>query len=145
MATDTFNFYQDFTEQLGLETHKLDTDVIKACLTNTAPTASHATYSQIAGELSTANGYTAGGEDCQITWSESSGTAKAVGVNVVWTASGAVGPFQYVIFYNDSATNKNLIGWVDYGGSGVTMASGDTFTLDIDATGGIFTLSFTNP
>jgi hypothetical protein len=140
MATDTLNLYQDFAEQIGLETHQLNTDTIKACLTNTAPTATHATYSQIAGELSTGNGYTAGGEDCQNTWSESSGTAKLVCVNVVWTASGAVGPFQYVIFYNDTASNKNLIGWVDYG-SAVNLTSGDTFTLDIDATGGILTLA----
>lgn len=140
MATDTLNLYQDFAEQIGLETHQLNTDTIKACLTNTAPTATHATYSQIAGELSTGNGYTVGGEDCQNTWSESSGTAKLVCVNVVWTASGAVGPFQYVIFYNDTASNKNLIGWVDYG-SAVNLTSGDTFTLDIDATGGILTLA----
>jgi hypothetical protein len=140
MATDTLNLYQDFAEQIGLETHQLNTDTIKACLTNTAPTATHATYSQIAGELSTGNGYTAGGEDCQNVWSESSGTAKLVCVNVVWTASGAVGPFQYVIFYNDTASNKNLIGWVDYG-SAVNLTSGDTFTLDIDATGGILTLA----
>lgn len=144
MATDVFNFYYDFPEQLALETHKLDTDTIKACLSNTAPTISHATYSQVANELSTANGYTAGGADCQITWSEASGVAKAVGINIEWTASGAVGPFTYVIFYNDSATSKNLIGWVAYP-SEITMASGDKFTLDIDATGGIFTLSFTNP
>jgi hypothetical protein len=139
MATDTLNVYQDFAEQVGLEIHQLHTDMIKACLTNTAPTATHATYSQIEGELGAGNGYTVGGEDCTNTWSESSGTAKLVCVNVVWTASGAVGPFTYVIFYNDTPANKNLIGWVEYP-SEITMASGDTFTLDIDAAGGILTL-----
>ena len=140
MATCTLNVYQDFAEQIGLETHQLHTDIIKACLTNTAPTATHATYSQIAGELSTGNGYTAGGADCQNTWSELSGTAKLVCVNVVWTAeTGNIGPFTYVIFYNDSAANKNLIGWVEYT-EAITLTPGDTFTLDIDAVGGILTL-----
>lgn len=140
MASGKLNVYQDFAEQIGLETHQLHTDIIKACLTNTAPTATHATYSQIAGELSPGNGYTAGGEDCQNTWSESGGTSKLVCVNVRWDASGAVGPFKYVIFYNDGAANKNLIGWVEYPGDAITMASGDSFTLDIDAAGGILTL-----
>ena len=45
------------------------------------------------------------------------------------TASGAVGPFQYVIIYNDTASNKELICWYDYGYE-VTLASGDTFKLD---------------
>ena len=45
------------------------------------------------------------------------------------TASGAVGPFRYVAIYNDTAANDELICWYDYG-SAVTLASGDTFTLD---------------
>ena len=45
------------------------------------------------------------------------------------TASGAVGPFRYVIVYNDTAANDPLICYFDYG-SEVTLASGDTFKLD---------------
>jgi hypothetical protein len=45
------------------------------------------------------------------------------------TASGAVGPFQYVIIYNDTAANDELICWYDYG-SEVTLAKDDTFKLD---------------
>lgn len=141
MATDTFNFYQDFAEQIGKEIHQLDSDTIKAALTSTAPTATHATYSQIQGELGTANGYTATGADCQVSFAESAGLATATGVNVIWTATGGnFGGFQYVVFYNDSATSKNLIGWVDYG-SLVTVTTGETFTLDID--GGIFVVNAT--
>jgi len=37
--------------------------------------------------------------------------------------------FRYVIIYNDTAANDELICWYDYG-SEVTLASGDTFKLD---------------
>lgn len=56
------------------------------------------------------------------------------------TASGSVGPFQYVVIYNDTATNDELIGWYDYG-SALTLANTDTFTLDFDATNGLLQLA----
>jgi len=49
--------------------------------------------------------------------------------DLTMTATGAVGPFQYVIIYNDTAANDELICWYDYG-SEVTLAKDDTFTLD---------------
>jgi hypothetical protein len=48
------------------------------------------------------------------------------------TASGAVGPFRYVIIYNDTATGDPLICYFDYN-SEVTLANGDTFGLDFGA------------
>lgn len=35
-----------------------------------------------------------------------------------WTGTsqtGNFGPFRYIVIYNDSATNKNVITWIDYG------------------------------
>ena len=49
------------------------------------------------------------------------------------------GPFRYAVLYNDSATNKELIGWWDNGAS-VTLASGESFTVDYDASAGVLTL-----
>ena len=60
------------------------------------------------------------------------GAFTVVVADLTMTASGAVGPFRYVTVYNDTATNKELICFFDYG-SEVTLASGDTFTLDFGA------------
>jgi hypothetical protein len=58
----TFNKFNDFAEQLGLKKINLDTDTLKVMLTNTAPIATNTIYSDLV-DLSTANGYTAGGAD----------------------------------------------------------------------------------
>jgi hypothetical protein len=74
-------------------------------------------------------------------YSQSSGTAKLTGNNVVFTASGGtIGPFRYVVLYNSTPANGNLIGWWDYG-SGLTLNAGDTFTVQFDAVNGILTIT----
>jgi hypothetical protein len=50
---------------------------------------------------------------------------------VVWTASGgAIGPFRYLVWYNDTATNDELIGYYDYG-SALTLNDGDDLTVSV--------------
>jgi hypothetical protein len=49
---------------------------------------------------------------------------------------GAVGPFEYVVIYNNSSTNKSLIGWYDYGAE-ITLADGETFLIDFSAINGV--------
>lgn len=71
---------------------------------------------------------------------QTSGTYKLVLSDLVLTASGAVGPFRYIYLYDDSSTGDKLIGYYDYG-SAVTMADGDTFTIDFDATNGVLTIA----
>lgn len=131
-----FNKFNDFVEQIGLGVHNLNTDLCKVALTNTAPVATNTIFANIT-EISAGNGYTAGGEDAQNTWSENpAGTGEMVTVDVVWTASGgSIGPFRYVVFYNDTPTSPvdPLIGWWDHG-SAVTLADTETFTVDFGAT-----------
>ena len=133
----TFNKFNDFAEQLGLKQHDLNADPLFVFLTNEAPLATDATRADIA-DLSTGNGYTAGGADTLNTASENpAGTMAVVGTDIVWTASGGtIGPFRYAVLYNQVggllSTNK-LIGWWDYG-SAVTLQIGETFTLDFSAT-----------
>lgn len=71
---------------------------------------------------------------------QSAGTYKLVLTDLVLTASGAVGPFRYVYIYDDLSTNDKLIAYYDYG-SAVTLANGDTFTVDFDASNGVLTIS----
>lgn len=112
-------------------------------LTNTAPTASNAVKADLT-EISAGNGYTAGGISVgTITGSQTSGTFKfSGGTDPVWTATGAIGPLRYAVLYNDTPTSpaKPLVGYWDYGSS-VTLASGETFTVDLDQTNGILTIA----
>jgi hypothetical protein len=57
------------------------------------------------------------------------------------TASGgSVGPFRYVVVYNDTAPLDALIGFADYG-EDVNLADGATFNIDFDGTDGLFSLT----
>jgi len=131
--------FYSFVEAIHEKKHNLGSDTLKVLLTNTAPSLSNTQKSDISGELSTANGYTAGGATVTITSSaQSSGLYTLIASDVTWTASGgSIGPFRYAVFYNDTATNDELIGWLDYGYL-VTVASGQTFTLSFDAVSGLY-------
>lgn len=127
-----FNAYDQFTEDLGNKIHDLvgTDDVLKIALTNAAPSrTTHAVLADI-GELSAGAGYTAGGIDTQNVGSESGGILRVTGVDVVWTATGSLGPFRYAVLYNETPTTplKPLIGWWDYGES-ITLVTGQTFAV----------------
>lgn len=139
-----FNKFNKFVEDLGNAVHNLSTHSIKVYLTNATPAATHTVKADIA-DISAGNGYTAGGNACSLTsWSQSSGTAKLVlGDPATWTASGgSIGPFRYAVMYNDTPTSPAdpLIGYWDYG-SAQTLASGETFTVDLDQVNGVFTIA----
>ena len=138
----SFNKFEAFTEHLAEKVHDLDLDTIKVYLTDNAPSASlDAVKADLVESLSTANGYTAGGADATAATSRSGGTTSVTGVDIVWTASGgSIGPFRYAVLYNDTPTSPAdpLIGWWDYGSS-ITLASGETFTVDFGAS--MFTLA----
>lgn len=92
-------------------------------------------------QLANTNGYTTGGTAASITSSaQSSGTYKLVLGDVTFTASGgSIGPFQYVVLYNDTAAADELIGWYDYG-TALTVTNGNSFTVDFDAAAGVLTI-----
>lgn len=144
----TYNKFQDFVEQVLLAKHDFAAagHVFKIYLSNATPSASLDAVKADLAEISAGNGYTAGGEDTQNTMAESSGTATVTGTKVVWTASGGtIGPFQYVVLYNDTQTSPAdpLVAWWDHG-SAVTLQIGETFTVKFnngDPTGTIFTLA----
>jgi hypothetical protein len=137
-----FNKFNQFAEDLGLAVHNLNTATLSVYLSNATPSAAGDLIKTDLAEITNQNGYTAP-IDTQNTWAESSGTGTLTGTKCVVTASGTVGPFQYVVLMNDTATNDPLIGWWDYG-SALTLANGETFSVKFnnsDTTGTILTLA----
>jgi len=128
----TFTKFDVFTENLAEGVHDLSADTLKIMLTNSAPLVTNTVKANLT-EIAGGNGYTAGGATVTITSSsQSSGVYSLVGNDVVFTASGgSVGPFRYAVLYNDTPTSPAdpLIAFWDYGSS-VTLASGETLTVD---------------
>ena len=139
----TYNKILDFAEQQVLAIHDWDTHVFKIVLSNSATVNTNTILANIT-QISNGNGYTTGGTTCTISSvSETSGTAKVVAADVTFTASGgSMGPFRYATLYNDTATSPAdaLICWFDYGSS-ITLADTETFTVDFNASTGLFTLA----
>jgi hypothetical protein len=138
----SFNKFNSFVEALAEKKHDLGADTLKVLLTNTAPVATNTVKADLT-EISAGNGYTAGGATASITSSaQTSGTYRLIlGDPATWTASGGtIGPLRYAVLYNDTASNDELIGWWDYGSS-ITLADGESFAVDFDATTGVLTLA----
>jgi hypothetical protein len=137
----TYTKFEPFVEALAESLHDLGSDTIKIALTNTVPVATDDHFADIT-EISAGNGYTAGGTAATTSSSaQTSGTYKLVLADVTFTASGGtIGPFRYVVAYNDTATNDELIGSWDYGSS-ITLADTETFTADFSASNGVLTLA----
>ena len=137
----TYNKFLQFTKDLIDGAHDFDAHVFKVMLTNTAPVNTNTVKANIT-EISAGSGYTAGGTASTITTSTATGTAKATGTDVTFTAAGgSIGPFRYAVLYNDTQTTpaKPLIAWWDYGSS-ITLATGESLLVDFDATNGILTV-----
>lgn len=123
-------------EALAEGVHDLGSDTLTIALTNTAPAAGNTVlanitqiaYSNISSRVLTS-----------VTSSQTSGTYTLDAADLVLTASGTVPTFRYVVLYNDTATNDELIGYYDYG-SAVDLLNGETFTITFDASG-ILTLA----
>lgn len=126
-----YNKFQDFVEQLCKAKHDFSTHTFKVALTNVAPVATNTIFANIT-EIAAGSGYTAGGQSATAGITETTGTATVSAVDVVWTASGGtIGPFRYVVLYNDTATSPAdaLVAWWDYTSS-ITLADTETFTAD---------------
>lgn len=135
----TFQKFESFVEHLAEKVHNLDSDTLVCYLSNATPDAAGDSVKADLAEISTGNGYT-GVQDTQNATSRSSGVLSVTGVDIVITASGAVGPFRYVVLANDTPSSPldPLIGWWDYGSS-ISLANGETFTIDFSTS--MFTIT----
>lgn len=133
-----YNKFNCFVEDICEKKHNLGSDqlVVALCAAANAPVATNtvlANLTQISyTNLSSRNITTSSS-------SQSSGTYSLVLTDLVLTASGgSVATFRYVVIYNDTATNDELIMWYDHG-SNVTLADTDTYTIDFGSS--LFTLA----
>ena len=136
----TSNKTNQFVEDLVKKVHNLSSDAITIFLTTNAnmPVATNAILSAI-----TQISYTNLSARVPVISScvQSSGLLKLILTDHILTASGAVATFRGVGHYNDTPTSPAdpLIQWYDHG-SDVTLANGETYTLDYDGTNGFLNL-----
>lgn len=141
-----FNKFNTFVADVANKVHNLGSDQLKVALTNSAPVATNTVIANIT-QVSYTN--LSGATPLNLTLtssSQSSGTYKLILQDLTLTATGAVGPFRYVVIYNSTAANSPLIGWYDtvdgvtITGS-TTMANGDTFLIDLDNVNGLLQIT----
>jgi hypothetical protein len=131
----TYNKFQPWVEYL-VEGVNCDSDQFVVALTDTLPVNTNATLSQIT-EISYTN--LSSRNLTTTTKTQTGGTYTLDFSDLILTASGSVGPFRYVVIYDDTVTGDPLVAWFDYGSS-ITMNNGDTFTLTFNASG-LFTVT----
>jgi hypothetical protein len=138
----TYTKFNLFVEELAKGSHQLHAagHTLKVALSNVAPTvATDADLTDITQIAATTNGYAPA--DIQNDVSRTGSTLTLTAVDVTFTQSGtsAMGPFRYIVIYNDDASDKLVCFW-DYG-SEVTLtgSSGETFVVDFDG-GEVFDL-----
>ena len=143
-----FTKLNGFTEHVAEGVHVLGTHQLMIALTNTDPAAAlnASTAACVLANVSEVS-YTnlSGGTPRNVTTSTSaqtSGTYKLVCADLLLTATGDVGPFQYVVLYNDTPTSPAdpVIGLYNYGSS-ITLPNGETLNIDFDATNGVLTIA----
>ena len=141
MPVATFQKFYSFSEAVAEKVHNLGSDTLKVMLTNTAPVATNTIKTNITDITAVGTDYPAGGKQATlVTSAQTTGTYKLVLNDVDFgPVSASVGPFQYAVLYNDTATNKELIGWWD-NAAPVTLTAGQSFKVDYDPTNGVLTI-----
>jgi hypothetical protein len=135
MPTASYVKYTAAIEPL-LEGINAGSDAWKVALAATVNVA-NTTFTAGTTDLATAGGYTAGGNAAAVsTAAQTAGTYKLVlSSPSTWTATGAGFTFRYAILW-DSTTSTPVAYW-DYGSS-QAVAAGETVTVTLDATNGVF-------
>lgn len=128
----SFVKFYPFVEALAEKKHDLGADTLKVALTNVAPAL---TNSQLSNITQISYTYCSDRTITTTSSSQSGGIYNLVLTDLTLTASGgAVGPFRYIVIFNETSVNDLLIGYSDYGQS-ITLADGEYILIDFNASG----------
>jgi hypothetical protein len=135
-----FTKFQKFVEDLAEKVHNLgsDTLTVALCAAANAPVATNSVLTDLT-QISYTN---LSSRALTIASSaHTTGTYKLTVNDLTLTASGgAVATFRYVVIYNDTAASDQLICFFDLG-QDITLANGESITLDFDGSAGLLTLA----
>ena len=144
-----FNHFYQYSEDIHQKVHDFTPstgDTLKVALSNSAPVQTNTQLTDIT-EIAYTNFQNGGstGRDLTIKASsgQTTGSYKLIIDDLVLTATGTTPTFRYVVIYNETATNDELVGWADYGGSGISLSTNETFTIDFDNVNGLLSHSWT--
>ena len=145
MAAGNVIVYDVFKQYLMDGTVTLGTNTIKVALltaTYTPNLATHKLFGDVSNELTTANGYTAGGAALAggtVNFDASANTTTFTATATTWTASGGnIGPFTYAVLYASGTLNGHvnpLIGYCKLDPSSLTIIDGNSLTVTWSASG----------
>ncbi len=136
MAAGDTTLFDQFYFDLGAEIHDLDNDTIKGAFitSGVTPAAGNSTPRWAASsgidydgnECATGTSYSAGGVDLSAGWAltSSKGVLTTAGFTLSQDAAAGFENARWMIIYNDTATNKNAIGFLDLG-SARSIKNGD--------------------
>jgi len=135
MTEGEFHYFHSFIADAMNGVFDLERDTLKVMLTNTKPSPLDR-YREDIEEIEPGNGYRRGGEKLHILYSSQEGGIYSLipREDVVFTPKSRkfIGPFRYVVLYDDTAHRNNLIGWWEYGFSVQINLGTGPFRLDLD-------------
>ena len=138
MATSAFNKFNSFTEAIAEKVHNLGSDTLEVALTNTAPVSGNSVLANIT-QISYTN---LNARTVTVSGSAQTGGVYKLSITdkTLTSTGGSTGPFRYVVLFNQTATNDELIGWYDYGSS-ITLGDGESLLLNFDDANGVLTIT----
>ena len=150
MAMGKWKVYEQAKKHLSDGTFDLDGNTYKCALfasTSNANTLSTSSiFADLTNELTTANGYTAGGVTLtSVTWTNASGTTTFTGAIPSWTASGGSIVARFAVIYASGTLNTLVnpilcVALLDTTPADVTISTGNSLSINVNASG-IFQLS----
>jgi len=125
-----------FSEALAEGKHNFETNTLKVALTNTAPLPTATKLSELTDPI------TSGMDTMTLVKTSSgqtAGTYKYIPADLTMTATAEVGPFRYVVIYDDTSTDDLLVCFFDMGAS-ISREIGETLKLEFQE-GELFSLT----